>query len=149
VRDATDPAGTCEGAVNIIWVVTPTTDPAPPEIAGCINDPGGGVAPTKVRIANLELKCGDSRLDACGDQFGASGNSGSELGPSMTLTVFGYGGYGITSPGTSDIATQDRAISCCSPFYLQFEVTGAFCFGAGASPVNGTPQTTLRITITG
>lgn len=147
-RDATDPAGTCEGAVNITWVVSPTVDTDPPGIEGCINDPGG-VPPTKVRIANLELKCGDNRLDACGDQFGASGNSGAELGPSMTLTVFGYGGYAITTVATSDIATQDRGISCCSPFFLQYEVTGAFCFGAGASPVNATPQTTLRITITG
>jgi hypothetical protein len=67
----------------------------------------------------------------------------------MTLTVFGFGGYTTTGVGSSNIATQDRTVSCCSPFYVQFEVTGAFCFGAGASPVNATPQTTLRITITG
>jgi hypothetical protein len=145
-RDGTDPAGTCEGAVNIIWVVTPTALAEPPGIEGCINDPGG-VPPTKVRIANLELKCGDNRLDACGDQFGASGNSGAELGPSMTLTVWGFGSYAGTFTGNSYIATQDRTISCCSPFFLQYEVTGQFCYGAGASPVAAT--TTLRITITG
>jgi hypothetical protein len=65
----------------------------------------------------------------------------------MTLTVFGYGGYAVTFVTDSYIATQDRTVSCCSPFFVQFEVTGAFCFGAGASPVAST--TTLRITITG
>jgi hypothetical protein len=146
VRDATDPAGTCEGAVNIIWVVNPTADTTPTEISGCINDPGG-VPPTKVRIANLELKCGDGRPDACGDQFGASDNSGSELGPSMTLTVFSFGSYAGMFIGNGYIATQDRQISCCSPFFLQYEVTGDFCYGAGASTVSSV--TTLRITITG
>lgn len=146
-RDAIDPGADCSVAANIIWVVTPTTVAEPPEIAGCIYDPGGGIPPTKVRLANLELKCGDARVDACGDQFGASANSGAELGPSVTLTVFGFSSYSATFVGNSTIATQDRAISCCSPFYLQYEVTGPYCYGAGASTVGAT--TTLRITITG
>jgi len=145
-RDAIAPGADCSGAANIIWVVTPTSVAEPPEITGCINDPGG-VPPTKVRLANLELKCGDARVDACGDQFGASGNSGVELGPSMTLTVFGFSSYASTFVGFSTIATQDRTVSCCSPFYVQYEVTGNFCYGAGASPVAA--STTLRITITG
>jgi len=145
-RDA-EAGADCSGAANIIWVVTPTTNTSPPEIAGCINDPGGGIPPTKVRLANLELKCGDARVDACGDQFGASANSGAELGPSMTLTVFGFGSYSATTISGSAIATQDRTVSCCTPFYVQYEITGAFCFGAGASTVGAT--TTLRITITG
>ncbi len=140
-----DPDADCSGAANIIWVVTPTANTSPPEIAGCIRNPGGGIPPTKVRVANLELKCGDSTPDACGD--GSGSGSDNELGPSVTLTVFGFGSYAGTFVSASYIATQDRDVSCCSPFYLQYEVTGAFCYGAGASPVGST--TTLRITITG
>jgi len=136
----------CSGAAEIIWVVAPTSNTTFDEIAGCINDPGG-VPPTKVRLANLQLKCGDARVDACGDQFGSSLNSGSDLGPTMTLTVYGFGSYAATGVASTTIATQDRTISCCSPFFLQYEVTGPFCYGAGASTVGAT--TTLRITITG
>jgi hypothetical protein len=138
VREATDPDADCSGAANIIWVVVPTTTTVYDEIAGCIHDPGG-IPPTKVRLANLELKCADSRPDACGGP--------SELGPSFILTVWGFGTYASTSATDVYNATQDQTTSCCSPIYSQFEVTGAFCFGAGASPVIAT--TTLRITITG
>ena len=137
-RTATDPDADCSGSANIIWVVTPTTVTEPPEITGCINDPGG-VPPTKVRVANLELKCGDSRPDACGGP--------SELGPSLVLTVYGFSNYSSTFVGFSAVATQDQTTSCCSPIYSQYEITGNFCYGAGASPV--TASTTLRITITG
>jgi hypothetical protein len=146
-RDGQEDAD-CSDAANIIWVVAPTTNTTFTEISGCMHNPGG-IPPTKVRLANLELKCADSRVDSCGSGSGSGSGSDdiSELGPNMILTVFGFGGYGTTVVSSIYNATQDRHVSCCSPFYVQFEVTGAFCFGAGASPVGST--TTLRITITG
>jgi len=131
----------CSGAANIRWSVSPTSDSEPPEIVGCINNPGG-VPPTKIRLANLELKCADNTADACGD-----GASGSALGPNMILEVFHFNSYAATTVGGSGLATQDRVVSCCSPFFVQYEITGNYCYGAGASTV--TAPTTLRITITG
>lgn len=151
IRDGIEDAD-CSGAANIIWAVNPTDMAEPPEISGCINNPGG-VPPTKIRLANLELKCADSRVDSCGNDFGSVSSSlsasdpGYELGPNMLLTVFGFNSYSSTIVSNTYIATQNRDISCCNPFFVQYEVTGAFCYGAGASPVGST--TTLRITITG
>jgi hypothetical protein len=133
----------CDSASDTAWFAYDLTDPAPPEIVICASTSAGSPSyPTKVAICNLELICG-SADDLCGD----AGGSGSPTdGPIFSLWVSYYSGYAVPTTVSRTLATQDRPASCCSPLYLEFEITIPVCFIAGAGVINA--STTLRITIT-
>lgn len=134
----------CDGAADTKWFAHDLTDPAPPEIIIC----SGAIAvppfyPTKVAINNLELICGSAE-DLCGDA-GTSSASPTD-GPVFSLWVSYYETYATGGSSGRVLATQNRVASCCSPLYLEYEITIPVCFIAGAGVI--TASTTLKITIT-
>jgi hypothetical protein len=142
----------CDGAADTEWFVHDVTDPTPPEIVICTGvAPGFPPYPTKIAINNLELICGSTE-DLCADSMSASGSASASAsdddiaGPLFSLWVSYYGAYAIPSSGGRTLATQDRTVSCCSPLYLEYEITIPVCFIAGAGVIGAT--TKLRITIT-
>jgi hypothetical protein len=141
----------CDGAADTTWYAYDLLDPAPPEIIICSGTaPGFPPYPTKIAIANLELICGSAE-DLCGDASGSMSGSISvsdpgSSGPPFSLRVSYYNSYTGVGEVGSTLATQDLVVSCCTPLYLQFDITIPVCFIAGAGVI--VASTTLRITIT-
>ena len=141
----------CDGASDTTWYAHDLLDPAPPEILICSGTaPGFPPYPTKIAIANLELICGSAE-DLCGDASGSMSGSISvsdpgSSGPPFSLRVSYYNSYNSIGEVGSTLATQDLVVSCCTPLYLQFDITIPVCFIAGAGVI--VASTTLRITIT-
>ena len=137
----------CDGASDTAWFAHDLLDTTPPEIVICTSTtPGSPAYPTKVAINNLELICGSAE-NLCADGGSGSGSgSGDGLGPIFSLWVSYYETYSLPSTGGRVLATQNRSVSCCSPLYLEYEITIPVCLVAGAGVV--TASTTLKITIT-
>jgi hypothetical protein len=135
----------CDGAADTTWFAHDLLDPTPPEIVICTGT--SGIYPTKVAINNLELICGSAENECAGTGTGTgTGTAGDVLGPIFSLWVSYYGAYAVPATVSTTLATQNRTVSCCSPLYLEYEITIPVCFVAGAGVVNA--STTLRITIT-
>jgi hypothetical protein len=136
----------CDGASDTAWFVHDLTDPNPPEIVICTGvAPGFPPYPTKIAINNLELICGSAENE-CADSMSTSASDDDIAGPLFSLWVSYYNQYVTPGAQSRTLATQDRTVSCCSPLYLEYEITIPVCFIAGAGVISAT--TTLRITIT-
>jgi hypothetical protein len=120
----------CDGAADTRWTLAapvpentlcPGTTPDPPNY------------PTWLDIESMQIVCG-SDAELCG-------NVDLEIdGPSFSLAMSG----GLV---TGDMfATQNLRASCCSPLYLEFEITGQFAMVGGAGVINH--EVTLRLTVT-
>ena len=133
----------CDSASDTKWFLYDLTSTTPPENIICSGTSSGSPAyPTKVAINNLELLCGSAE-DLCGSE---SGSGSPTEGPLFSLWVSYYETYSPTGAIGRVMATQNREVSCCSPLYLEFEITIPVCYIAGAGVIIA--STTLKITIT-
>lgn len=123
-------ADQCDGAADTRWsLVAPIPDGT--FCPGTTDQPPPDTYPTWLDIEAMVLRC-DEVFDICG--------TGTADGPSFPLTMSGGLEVGEVS------ATQNLAVSCCDPLYLEYMITGQFGMVAGAGEVNHT--VTLKITIT-
>lgn len=125
---------TCDFAADTKWsLVTPIPDNT--FCPGETNEPPGGPYPQWLDIEQVELMC-DSGVpeERCAPDPDLEG-------PPMNLQISGgQDGGGFVQ------ATQNLIVSCCDPFYLEFDITGNFCMAAGAGQPDN--PVTLHITIT-
>jgi hypothetical protein len=120
----------CDGAADTRWTL-PAPVPDNTLCPGTTPDPPN--YPTWLDIESMQIICG-SDAELCG-------NVDLEIdGPSFGLAMSG----GLVGGDMS--ATQNLRASCCSPLYLEFEITGQFAMVGGAGVINH--EVTLRLTVT-